>query len=153
MPEIFEVIQDKGIDLINNIRVNLGSTGTNATVKTSQSLRIELKQEGTKYSLTLYGRPFFMTVQTGRRPTPDKKPSREMISNLMEWVDARGIDESAVWAIATNINKRGTKLWRDGGRTDIVDPAVDTFVNDVSQAFLEAEADNYILKVRQMKWQ
>lgn len=153
MPEIFEVIQDKGIDLINNIRVNLGSTGTNATVKTSQSLRIELKQEGTKYSLTLYGRPFFMTVQTGRRPTPDKKPSREMISNLMEWVDARGQDESAVWAIATNINKRGTKLWRDGGRTDIVDPAVDTFVNDVSQAFLEAEADNYQLKVRQMKWQ
>lgn len=124
MPEIFEVIQDKGIDLINNIRVNLGSTGTNATVKTSQSLRIALKQEGTKYSLTLYGRPFFMTVQTGRRPTPDKKPSREMISNLMEWVDARGLDESAVWAIATNINKKGTKLWRDGGRTDIVDPAV-----------------------------
>ena len=152
MPEIFEVIQDKGIDLINNIRVNLGSTGTNATVKTSQSLRIEMKQEGTKYHLTLFGRPFFMTVQTGRRPTPDKKPSREMISNLMEWVDARGLDESAVWAIATNINKRGTKLWRDGGRTDIVDPAVDTFVNDVSQSFLEAEADNYQLKVRQMKW-
>lgn len=153
MPEIFEVIQDKGIDLINNIRVNLGSTGTNATVKTSQSLRIELKQEGTKYSLTLFGRPFFMTVQTGRRPTPDKKPSREMIDNLKEWVNARGLDEGAVWAIATNINKKGTKLWRDGGRTDIVDPAVDTFVNDVSQAFLEAEADNYILKVRQMKWQ
>lgn len=153
MPEIFEVIQDKGIDLINNIRVNLGSTGTNATVKTSQSLRIELKQEGTKYSLTLYGRPFFMTVQTGRRPTPDKKPSREMISNLMEWVDARGLPESAVWAIANTINRRGTRLWLEGGRTDIVDPAVDTFVNDVSQAFLEAEADNYILKVRQMKWQ
>lgn len=152
MPEIFEVIQDKGIDLINNIRVNLGSTGTNATVKTSQSLRIELKQEGTKYSLTLFGRPFFMTVQTGRRPTPDKKPSREMIDNLKEWVNARGLDESAVWAIATNINKKGTKLWRDGGRTDIVDPAVDTFVNDVGQAFLEAEADNYILKVRAMKW-
>lgn len=152
MPEIFEVIQDKGIDLINNIRVNLGSTGTNATVKTSQSLRIELKQEGTKYSLTLFGRPFFMTIQTGRRPTPDKKPSREMIDNLREWVNARGMDESAVWAIATNINKRGTKLWRDGGRTDIVDPAVDTFVNDVGQAFLEAEADNFQLKVRQMKW-
>lgn len=152
MPEIFDLIQDKGIDLINNIRVNLGSTGTNATVKTSQSLRIELKQEGTKYSLTLFGRPFFMTVQTGRKPTPDKKPSREMIDNLKEWVNARGIDESAVWAIATKIQQRGTRLWFEGGRTDIVDPAVDTFVNDVSQSFLEAEADNYVLKVRQMKW-
>lgn len=152
MPEIFEVIQDKGIDLINNIRVNLGSTGTNATVKTSQSLRIELKQEGTKYSLTLFGRPFFMTVQTGRKPTPGKKPSREMIDNLKEWVNARGLDESAVWAIATKIQQRGTRLWFEGGRTDIVDPAVDTFVNDVSQSFLEAEADNFQLKVRQMKW-
>lgn len=152
MPEIFEVIQDKGIDLINNIRVNLGSTGTNATVKSSQSLRIEMKQEGTKYFLTLYGRPFFMTVQTGRRPTPDKKPSRDMIDNLREWVDARGMDESAVWAIATNINKKGTKLWREGGRTDIVDPAVDTFVNDVMQAVLDAEADNFQLKLSQLKW-
>lgn len=153
MPEIYDLIQDKGIDLINNIRVNLGSTGTNATVKTSQSLRAETKQEGTKYTFTLFGRPFFMTVQTGRKPTPDKKPSREMIENLRPWIDSRGMDESAVWAIATDINKRGTALWRAGGRTDIVDPAVDTFVNDVSQSFLEAEADNYQLKVRQMKWE
>lgn len=152
MPEIFEVIQNSGIDLINNIRANLGATGTNATGKTSQSLRIELKHEGTKYHLTLFGRPFFMTVQTGRKPTPDKKPSREMISNLTEWVNARGLDESAVWAIATKIQQRGTRLWFEGGREDIVDPAVDTFVNDVSQAFLEAEADNFSIRVKTMKW-
>lgn len=152
MPEIFNVIQNSGIDLINNIRANLGATGTNATGKTSQSLRIELKQEGTKFKLQLFGRPFFMTVETGRQPTPDKKPSREMISNLTEWVNARGLDESAVWAIATKIQQRGTRLWFEGGRDDIVQPAVDTFVNDVSQAALEAEADNFILKVRSLEW-
>lgn len=152
MPEIFSVIQNSGIELINNIRANLGATGTNATNKTSQSLRIELKQEGTKFKLQLFGRPFFMTVETGRRPTPDKKPSREMISNITEWVNARGIDESAVWAIATKIQQRGTRLWFEGGREDIVQPAVDTFINDVSQALLEAEADNFILKVRRLEW-
>lgn len=152
MPEIFNVIQSEGIELINNTRANLGSSGQNATNQTSQSLRIQITQEGSKYKMQLFGRPFFMTVQTGRRPTPDKKPSREMIENLLPWIAARGIDESAVWAIATKINQRGTELWRAGGRTDIVDPAVDQFVNDVGQNLLEAEADNFQLKVRGMEW-
>lgn len=152
MPEIYNVIQGQGIELMNNIRLNMGRAGMNATNKTSHSLRIELKQEGTKFKMQLLGRPFFMTVQTGRRPTPDKKPSREMISNIAEWMEARGMDERQVWAVATNIQKKGTQLWRDGGRTDIVDPAIDEFVNGVSQALLEAEADNFVLKLRQMKW-
>lgn len=151
MPEIFNVIQSQGIELINNIRANLGASGTNATNKTSQSLRIEIKQEGTKFKLQLFGRPFFMTVQTGRRPS-DKKPSREMIENLTEWVNARGIDESAVWAIATKIQQRGTRLWLEGGRDDIVNPAVDTFINDVGQDLLEAEADDFQIKIREMQW-
>jgi hypothetical protein len=153
MPEIFNVIQNQSINLVNNIRINLGRAGMFVTNKTQQSLRQEVKQEGTKYTVQVFGRPFFMTVQTGRRPTPDKKPSREMVENIREWMDARGIDESAAWAIATNINKKGTRLWREGGRTDIVDPAVDTFVNDVGQAFLEAEAENFSIRVRTMKWQ
>lgn len=153
MPEIFDVVQSEGINLANNIRINMGRAGMNATNKTGNSLRPETKKEGTKVTMQLFGRPFFMTVQTGRRPTPGKKPSREMIDNLKEWINARGMDESAVWAIATNIQKKGTQLWRDGGRTDIVDPAIDTFVNDVAQAVLQSEADNFVLKLRQMKWQ
>lgn len=152
MPEIFEVIQSEGIGLINDIRVNLGRTGTNATVATSQSLRIELKQEGSKTKMQLLGRKFFMTVQTGRRPTPGKKPSREMIDNLKEWVNARGLDESAVWAIATKIQQRGTRLWFEGGRTDIVDPAVEDFVDNVSENVLESEADNFVFKMKALKW-
>lgn len=149
--EIFDSIRVRSFDLINNIRANLGATGTNATGRTSQSLRFELKQEGNKYKMTLFGRPFFMTVQTGRRPS-DKKPSREMIDNLRVWMNARGMDSSKVWAVATKINQRGTRLWFEGGRQDIVDPAVDEFINGVSQDALEAEADNFVLKVRQMKW-
>lgn len=152
MPEIFDVIQSNTIDLVNNIRANLGATGTNATGKTSQSLKFEIKQEGTKFSIQLKGRPFFMTVQTGRKPTPDKKPSREMIQNIGEWVNARGLDESAVWAIATKIQQRGTRLWFEGGRDDIVDPAVDQYINDLSQGLLKAEAENFILKVRTLEW-
>jgi hypothetical protein len=75
-----------------------------------------------------------------------------MIDNLRVWMNARGMDSSKVWAVATKINQRGTRLWFEGGRQDIVDPAVDEFINGVSQDALEAEADNFVLKVRQMKW-
>jgi hypothetical protein len=152
MPQIIDIVQNNGIQLTNNIRANIGQAGMNATLKTANSLRIETKQEGSKVKMTLFGRPFFMTVQTGRRPTPDKKPSRDMISNITEWVNARGLDEKAVWAIATNIQKKGTKLWQEGGRTDIVDPAVDDFLNQTAQDVLEWGADNLILKIREMKW-
>jgi len=147
MPELFNIINNKSIDLINDIRANLGATGTNATGRTSQSLRFELKQSGSKYTMQLFGRPFFMTVETGRKPS-DKKPSREMINNLKVWMDARGMDSSKVWGVATKIQQRGTRLWFEGGREDIVQPAVDEFINNVSQELLDAEADNFVLKIK-----
>jgi hypothetical protein len=150
--DLIKILNDQGIQLANDIRANMGSAGQWATGATGNSLRIEVKQEGTKYKAQLIGRPYFMTVQTGRKPTPGKKPSREMIANITRWVEARGIDLDAVWAIAMTIQRRGTRLWFEGGRTDIVDPAVDDFINNVSQALLDAGADDLVLKIKQMKW-
>lgn len=146
---IEELLKDQGIQLINDIRANMGAAGQNATNETSHSLRIEVTAEGGKHRLKLFGRPYFMTVQTGRKPTPGKKPSREMINRITAWVEARGMDLDAVWAIAVNINKKGTRLWREGGRTDIVDPAVDDFINNIAQGLLDQGADDLVLKVRQ----
>lgn len=150
--EINELLYSEGIQLGNDIRANIGAAGEWATGDTARSIRIEVKQEGTKYRMQLLARPYFWTVQTGRRPTPNKKPSREMIANITRWVEARGIDLGAVWAIAMTIQRRGTRLWLEGGRTDIVDPALDDFINNVSMALADAGADDLILKVKQMKW-
>ena len=148
MPEIYDIVNLKGIDLVNNIRADIGSHGQNATQQTSQSLRFEIVESGSKVSFKLFGRAYFMTVYTGRKPTPDKKPSREMIQNISQWVGARGINESAIWAIAKDIQLKGTQLWRDGGRLDDYEAIIDTFINDVSTSILDAEADNFILKVK-----
>lgn len=150
MPELIEIVNQQGIELVNNIRANLGSTGTNATGRTSQSLRFEISTEGAKTRLKLFGRPFFNTVSTGRKPTPGRKPSREFIENLKPWAEARGIDEGAVWAIATKINNLGTNLFRAGGRTDIVEPAVEKFIYDVSSQWLDEKMDQIILKAREI---
>jgi hypothetical protein len=148
MPEIFDIVNAKSIELVNNIRADIGAAGQNATLRTSQSLRIEVKEQGPGVKMQLFGRPFFMSIYTGRKPTPDKKPSREMIANIGIWAAARGMNEKAVWGIATKIQKKGTQLWRDGGRIDDYERIVDTFINDVSTAVLDKEADNFILKVK-----
>lgn len=152
MPEIFDVIQSEGIELTNNIRINLGRAGMSATNQTGNSLRIEVKHEGTKYKMRMFGRPFFMTVETGRKPTPEKKPSKEMIDRIRQWCDSRGIDESAAWAIATKINKQGTDLWRKGGREDIVTPAINDFQSEVSTHLLEVATNEFIVKIRELQW-
>lgn len=150
--DILQILNDEGIELSNNIRANLGGAGMWATGETGNSVRIVVTQEGTKFRAQLVGRPFFMTVQTGRKPTPGKKPSREMIAGITMWVEARGLDLDAVWPIAMAIQRRGTWLWLQGGRTDIVDPPVDDFINNVAERLLDAGADDLVLKIKEMKW-
>ena len=150
--EIIKILNDEGIDFANDIRANIGAAGMWATGETGNSVHGVTTQEGTLFRFQLLGREYFMTIQTGRKPTPGKKPSREMLSNIERWVIARGMDEDAKWAIAVDIQNRGTQLWRDGGRTDIVDPAVDDFINNVSLRLADAGADDLVLKIKQMKW-
>lgn len=147
---ITDILNEEGIELLNNIRANMGAANMNVTNETSHSLRFEIKQEGTKFRFQLIGRPFFMTVQTGRKPTPGKKPSREMIDRITAWVEGRNLDISP-WAIAVKIQEKGTKLWQSGGRKDIVDPAKETFIDSVSQHILDTMADEFILKVKELE--
>jgi hypothetical protein len=151
--QIEELLFANGQTLIRDIQFNLSATGTNATQETSNSLQIQVTREGSKAKLTLTGRPFFMTVQTGRRPTPGVKPSRDMIQNITRWVEARGMDMDAAWAIATKIQQEGTKLWQSGGRTDIVDPAVTDFINNTGATILENEAERFMIKIKELQWQ
>lgn len=150
--QIKDILSQEGIQLINDIRANMGAAGQNVTNETSQSLAFEIKTEGTKTTFQLFGRPYFMTVQTGRKPTPGKKPSREMIDNITAWVEGRGMDIEAVWAIATKIQEKGTRLWQSGGRKDIVDPAIEDFVDEVGHRLSDEQAEELIAKVHQMKW-
>ena len=150
--KIADLLNQEGIQLINDIRANMGAAGQNVTNETSHSLRFEIKQDGTKTKFLLHGRPYFMTVQTGRRPTPGKKPSREMIDRITAWVEGRGMDLEAVWAIATKIQEKGTKLWQTGGRKDIVDPAVESFQKSIEEQLLKMGEDDLITKINELKW-
>jgi len=122
---IKEALSDELDNIVESIKKNLQASGKNTTGKTAESPRKEIKDSGTHIIGQIIVPRYFGVLETGRRPTPDKKPGREMLENIREWADAKGLDDGIEWAIATKINKEGTKLWKDGGRKDIFTPVTD----------------------------
>lgn len=127
IPAVRTVLDAEGAAIIKQIQDNLASTGTNATGKTSKSLRFAVGESSGRVSLVIRGRSFFNVVETGRGPRKSQTRS-DFFNNFLEWMDARGIksDEEqkkrigwAKWMI-NRINRIGSRLFRRGGRKDIV---------------------------------
>lgn len=132
--------------MVNSIRQNLQATGTNATGSTARSLRFEVKTEGAVQTLRVLGRPYFMTVETGRKPTPDYKPSYEFVASIRQWMAAKG-KEGNPYAVALNIHKKGTELYRKGGRQDIVSNVIgQDFIARITKDILAQFAQGYLNK-------
>lgn len=112
---VIQILTNEGQSLTDQIRKNV----VKVTGKTAQSLGYEVTSTKDTSTLTITAKPFFRVVETGRKPTPDKKPSKEMIENISDWVRALGKEQKIVWAIATSIQQKGTKLYRDCGRKDV----------------------------------
>ena len=109
-----------------------------ATGKTIKSMHVTMA-EGDKIEGTLYGRKFFSALETGRRPTPPNTPPSKptLYEAILEWCKAKGImgkDEKGTqgiaWAITTTIHKRGTSLFRQGGRGNIYSNEIPRTIKD-----------------------
>lgn len=145
MIDVTPILKTVGETTVRKIRENLSSTGTDATGKTSRSLKYEITKEGDTVTLRVTAKPYFMVVETGRKATPDKKPSREMIDNLGEWLRARGKEEGAKWAIAIKIQKEGSDLHKKGGRKDIVSNVVNDALVQETKILLLAEFKKHFI--------
>lgn len=146
--ELISILNKYGTSTVEQIRQNLSSTGTTTTGKTSQSLRYEVTQEGTKATLKVVGKPFFAVVETGRKPTPNKKPSPDFVANIREWLQAKGEQTRPAYAIALSINKKGTKLFRDGGRSDIYSSVINqNLIDKISLDLLNKFAQQFMTNV------
>ena len=107
-----------GLAIVRNIQDNLKSTGTNASGKTSDSVRFEVSNSSGVVTLRVIG-----AVPSSQQSKLDPNQPRrtyhpEMIQSLTEWAQDKGV-EASPWAIAKTILKKGSKLYREGGRTDI----------------------------------
>ncbi len=146
MVDLLPILTQTGQSTVQRIRQNLASTGTNASGRTSQSLRFEVSTDGSIARLRILGRPYFMAVETGIKPYPQyTKPSRDFVSEIKDWLRSKGGNQGAAYAIARSIHQKGTKLWKAGGRKDIVSNVVNTdLFTQIQQAALNEFVKAYI---------
>lgn len=146
--DLIQILNPIGNSVVTRIQQNLASTGSNASGKTSQSLRFTVTQEGEVVTLQVTGRPFFMTVETGRKATPTYKPSKAFVDRIQEWMKARGLPGKA-YAIAQAIHKKGTKLHRTGGRKDIVSSVINPgLYTEINEATLKYFVNKYVDSIK-----
>ena len=133
------------------ISANIDSTGTRASGRTQESMHIEETMNGG----TLFGRPFFQSVETGR---PKGNTPKGFVSIIRQWIIDKGLSvaplpykrkkegkyspqqrglNAMAGAIAHKIREEGTSLYRKGGRediyTDVVREEIDQLKEDVTQ--------------------
>ncbi len=130
-----ELLASRLNELREQIIANIDNAGEKASGQTQLSLRVDV----TDMTGVLYGRAYFATVETGRRP--GKQPP---VQSIKDWIIAKGLhvepmpykrepserwqpkytpEERALnrmaWGMAYKIGREGSRLYRDGGRTDI----------------------------------
>ena len=146
------------VQLRDDIRESINNHQKTASGKTNRSLIVV--DDG--MTITLYGRPFFPTLQygssrwigrTGIRCTFDA--FRQIIA---DWVQAKGLNlgqhkahEQAVSAITAKIIREGTRDWREHSYTDVYDTLVLQCWNDLQDVAIGVAGE--AVDVAISKWQ
>lgn len=142
--DLIQILNPIGNATVTQIQQNLAASGENASGKTSRSLTYTVTQEGEIIKFQITGRPFFMTVETGRKATPNYKPSKSFVATIQDWMKAKGLPGPA-YAIALSIHQKGTKLWQSGGRKDIVSNVInESLYSKISEATLNYFVNRYL---------
>lgn len=119
--------------LKERIANNIIMQGANASGKTIASMKVTTTPDGGM----LTGRNYFGTLETGRR---GGKIPRNFANIIYEWMQAKGVhamgggekaDRSMSWAIAKTIQKKGTVLYREGGRDTIYSKEITKTIENV----------------------
>lgn len=132
--EIRTILREELEALRQRIAQNLDSTGTTVTGATKDSMQVRV--DGLYGILT--GRQAFSTVENGSRPW-SRQPKRtpKWFADLIgEWIDARGLDLNK-WAVAHTIIRKGSKLYREGGRADIYSPEIQRALDAIGSRVLD----------------
>lgn len=146
-----EIVADELKLMIERIAVNFDRTGTNASGKTKQSMRVEV----TEFGVVVFARRYFQGVEIGR---PNGRVPKGFNDIIKEWILNKGItikqipykrQSSANWkpkysvperslnmaagAIASNIKSKGTQLHQIGGRNDIYSNEISLTVDNIKK--------------------
>ncbi len=131
-----EMLSEWAENVIVRIQENLDSTGTTASGKTKESLEYELTDTGVR----ILGRQYFRGVEEGR---PAGGIPYKFQDILYDWAKAKGIlssfgdteskQRSALYMVGQFIKNNGTRLYREGGRTDIFSNVINEEVENLAE--------------------
>ena len=131
-------------DCVTDIKRRSTQAGQVATGKTLRSLEVRVRNEGEAIIGEIWGRPYFGALETGSRPATRKGTAAgraSMVQSMKEWCRVRGLTDGLTDKQAENfarwlswyIKKHGSKLYRKGGRRDIITPAVEATKNELTE--------------------
>lgn len=111
-----KVVSEELESLRQRIIENHLRAGQKASGRTIASLHVETDNDGG----ILFGRKAFGTLETGRR---GGKVPKGFYKIIYQWMQDKGIQvekpKSFAYLVARKIAREGTKLYRQGGRSDI----------------------------------
>lgn len=159
--DLYRTIQQTLLDAVEDIKRRSTQAGQVATGKTLRALEVRMKAEGLEIIGQIWGRPFTGALETGSRPARKEGTAasrRAMVESMKEWCRIRGLttgmtDEQAEnfarW-LSWYIKRYGTKLYREGGRRDIITPAIEftkqTLTDRLSAYYEELITENTTIK-------
>lgn len=135
--EIRQILREELEALRDRIAANMANADQIVSGRTRDSMQVEIRDNGG----VLTGRRAFATLETGSRPW-SKQPKRvpKFFADLIgEWIDKRGLDMNK-WAVAHTIIRKGSKLYREGGRADIYSPELQPTIDRIGARILDQYA-------------
>ena len=142
-----EVLKKFGNETVDIIRKNMSTAKQNATGSTSRNIVSESSED----RVIVSGPKHIFTLETGRGPY-DGGPASNLKSKIEQWMKAKGVQprigqtlQESARDIAWFINKEGSKLFREGGRKDIITPALsDSRINQLTEDISDVKSDKVL---------
>ena len=125
--DLTEALKVEGIDTIQRIAANVWRNKQNATGKAINSLR----QDATNNSLAIYAVDYFKNLETGTKPG-----TYVSFKAINTWANAKWYwdgDNFRANTISRRIFNSGSKLFRDGGRTDVYTNEIPSLINRIAE--------------------
>lgn len=145
MGAIQKALEAFGQNTVSIIQGNMSAAGQDASGDTSREIKFIMPSDN---QVIVSGPSYVYVLETGRRP--GKMPP--VTPNMTNWIVSKGLSidktvESVGFAISKTIAEKGTKLFQQGGRTDIITPAisderVDKLVNKLADISLNLFVGN-----------
>lgn len=130
--EVQRVLTEELTEGRKRIIANSKRARQEASGKTYRGMKIAVLADAEGARGIMSARPYFAALETGSRPWRGKykRPPMFFVDIMEEWIADKGLKLNP-YAVATSVMRKGSRLYRQGGRRDIFTPVVEEIGENV----------------------